>query len=367
MVLGARMHAVAPRVVLVTGVSRYFAAQVAARLAADPRIDRVVGVDETEPTGVAASLLPAVDYRRADISSPGIARLVTDAAVDTVLHLAVVAGPTGAGGRDAMKELNVIGTLQLLAACQHAPTVRRLVVRSSTAAYGASPRDPAIFTEQTALRAMPRGGYAKDVVEIEGYVRGFRRRRPDAAVTVLRFAPFVGSRADTTLTRYFSLPVVPTVLGHDPRIQFVHADDAVEVTCRAACEEHPGDFNVAGPGVLLLSQAVRRAGRVPWPMPDPAMTTVAQLARRSGLVDFSLDQLDFLVHGRVVDVRRLIDDFGYSPRSTPEAFDDFIAGHGMGAPVDAGGLDEAERLLRAGGRAVLSGLRSMLAAKGDRP
>jgi UDP-glucose 4-epimerase len=83
-------------------------------------------------------------------------------------------------------------------------------------------------------------------------------------------------------------------------------------------------------------------------------------------VDFSLDQLDFLVHGRVVDVRRLIDDFDYSPRSTPEAFDDFIAGHGMGAPVHAGGLDEAERLLRAGGRAVLSGLRSIL-AKGGRP
>lgn len=361
------MHAEAPRVVLVTGVSRYFAAQVAARLAADSRVERVVGVDDTEPSGTAAALLSAVDHRRADISSPGIAHLVEDAAVDTVVHLAVVAGPTGAGGRDAMKELNVIGTLQLLAACQRAPRVRRLVVRSSTAAYGASPRDPAIFTEQTGLRALPRGGYAKDVVEIEGYVRGFRRRRPDAAVTVLRFAPFVGSRADTTLTRYFSLPVVPTVLGHDPRIQFVHADDAVEVTRRAVVEDHPGDFNVAGPGVLLLSQAVRRAGRVPLPVPDPAMTSMAQLARRSGLVDFSLDQLDFLVHGRVVDVRRLVEDFGYRPRSTPEAFDDFIAGHGMGAPVDTDTLDTAERLVRAGGRALLAGLRSILPGKEGQP
>ncbi|GAA4218171.1 NAD-dependent epimerase/dehydratase family protein [Actinocatenispora rupis] len=353
-----------PRTVLVTGVSRYFAAQAAGRLAADARVDRVLGVDVAEPTGELTELLGRAEFVRADISSPAIASLIEDAAVDTVAHLAVVAGPGGAGGRDAMKELNVIGTLQLLAACQRSKTVRHLVVRSSTAAYGASPRDPAIFTEDTGLRALPRGGYAKDIVEIEGYVRGFRRRRPDVSVTVLRFAPFVGSRADTTLTRYFSLPLVPTVLGHDPRVQFVHADDAIEVLCRAVVEDHPGAYNVAGPGVLLLSQAVRRAGRVPVPVPDPGMTAVARLARRSGLVDFSLDQLDFLVHGRVVDVRRLVDDFGYEPRSTPVAFDDFITGHGMGAPVSPGSVDSVERTLASGGRALVAGLRGLLRGGG---
>ena len=46
-----------------------------------------------------------------------------------------------------MKEHNIIGTMQLLAACQQAPGLRKLVVRSSTAAYGASFRDPAVFTE----------------------------------------------------------------------------------------------------------------------------------------------------------------------------------------------------------------------------
>lgn len=341
-----------PRVVLVTGVSRYLAAQVAGRLAADDRIERVVGVDTVDPTDALAELRGRAEFVRADISSPAIATLIADARVDTVVHLAVVAGPAGAGGRDAMKELNVIGTLQLLAACQRSDTVRRIVVRSSTAAYGVSPRDPAIFTEDTELRALPRGGYAKDVVEIEGYVRGFRRRRPETTVTVLRFAPFVGSHADTTLTRYFSLPVVPTVFGHDPRIQFVHADDAREVLRRAVIEDHPGAFNVAGPGVLLLSQAIRRAGRVPVPMPDRGMATAAALAKRSGLVDFSLDQLDFLVHGRVVDVSRLVADFGYRPRSTPVAFDDFIRDHDIGAPLTPSGLDGVERMLLGGLRAL---------------
>ena len=52
-----------------------------------------------------------------------------------------------------MKELNVIGTMQLLAACQKAPAVRHLVVKSTSTVYGASSRDPAMFTEDMEPRA----------------------------------------------------------------------------------------------------------------------------------------------------------------------------------------------------------------------
>src|SRR6185295_9420015 len=121
------------------------------------------------------------------------------------------------GGRAAMKEQNVIGTMQLLAACQRAPRLGKLVIRSSTAAYGASFRDPAVFTEETEPREVPRGGFARDILDIEGYVRGFRRRRPDVTAYFLHFAPFIGSGTETELLRYFSRPIVPTVLGRDPR------------------------------------------------------------------------------------------------------------------------------------------------------
>ena len=94
------------------------------------------------------------------------------------MHLRVTATPARRGGRAAMKEMNVIGTMQLLAACQKSPTVRRLVVKSTTAVYGSCPRDPAMFTEDTEPKALPRGGYAKDAVEVEGYVRGLRPPPP---------------------------------------------------------------------------------------------------------------------------------------------------------------------------------------------
>jgi len=336
------------QVVLVTGVSRYLGASVAARLAADERVARVIGVDTTPPAGDLAAALGGVEFVRTDLRGPLMTKVLAGARVDTVAHMAVVASPARSGGRAAMKELNVIGTMQLLAACQSAGTLRKLVVKSSTAAYGASFRDPAIFTEETEPREVPRGGYAKDIIEIEGYVRGFRRRRPQTVATVLRFATFVGSRAQPTLTRYFSLPAVPAVFGRDPRLQFLHVDDALEVLHRSIVEDHTGVYNVAGPGVLLLSQAVRRAGRPPVAVPEPGLSGVAEFARRSGWVDFSLDQLELFIHGRVVDVGKLTREYGFTPRPTAEAFEDFVRGHGLNPLVGPDSLAAVERKILAG-------------------
>ena len=97
--------------------------------------------------------------------------MIAQAEVDTVVHMNVIATPLGAGGRTAMKEINVIGTMQLLAACQKAPSMRKLVVKSTTAVYGASPHDPAVFTEDMGMHSAPASGYARDAVEVEQAAR----------------------------------------------------------------------------------------------------------------------------------------------------------------------------------------------------
>jgi UDP-glucose 4-epimerase len=339
---------------VVTGVSRLLGARVAARLAADPRVDRVIGLDPADPPQSLADLLTDVELIRADVRAAG--RALAELGAEALVHLAVTSAPDPqGGGRAAMKEQNVIGTMQLLAAAQGADRLRKLVVRSSTAAYGASFRDPAVFTEDTEPRAVPRGSFARDILDIEGYVRGFRRRRPEVAATVLRFAPFISSTAETSLTRYFAQPLVPTVLGRDARLQFVHVDDALEVLHRSVVEDHPGTFNVAGAGVLALSQAVRRAGRVSVPLPESTLSSVAALARNVGVGQIGLDQIDLFVHGRVVDTSRLVKEFGFAPRTTADAFDDFIHGHRTGRALSADRLAAAER-------AILDGIRRVRAA-----
>ena len=346
------------RVVLITGVSRYLGGRLASLLAAEPGIDRVIGVDVVPPR----QDVGRTEFVRADIRNPIIAKVIASAKVDTVVHMSVIATPFGAGGRTAMKEINVIGTMQLLAACQKAPSLRKLIVKSTTAVYGASSRDPALFTEGMEPRSQFRSGYGKDSTEVEGYVRGLGRRRPDVDVTLLRFANFIGPRIDTPLTRYFSLPLVPRMFGFDPRVQFVHEDDGIEVLRRSVVDEHRGTFNVAGDGVLLLSQAIRRAGRTSIQIPSPAVSAVGSVFRRAGLVDFSPEQMQFLQFGRGVDTTRLRQDFGYVPAyATLAAFDDFVAGRNLKKYVDPVRLEHFERRLlataeRRRGHAVGSGL-----------
>lgn len=341
----------APETVVVTGVSRFLGAHVASRLAADPRIGRVIGIDAVTPPAEVDAVLDRVEVVRADLSAGAGVIGALDAQV--VVHLGILTAPEPTtGGRAGMKEQNVIGSMQLLAACQRASRLRKVVLRSSTAAYGASFRDPAVFTEETEPQEVPRGGFARDILDIEGYVRGFRRRRPGVTSTVLRLVPLIGSRADTTLTRYFAQPVVPTVFGRDPRLQFVHVDDALDVLHRSVVEDHQGTFNVAGPGVLTLSQAIRRAGRIPVPVLEPGLSAAASFARTLGRRGFGLDQIDLFVHGRVVDTTRLTKEYGFTPRSTAEAFADFLLGRGAGSVLDAEHLAAAEHAILAGIRRV---------------
>jgi UDP-glucose 4-epimerase len=339
--------------VLVTGVSRFLGGHLAARLAANPAIDRVLGVDTVPPPRDLLRRMGRAEFVRADIRNPLISKVISTASVDTVVHASLSANPGSSGGRTAMKEMNVIGTMQLLAACQKAPSVRRMVLKSTTAVYGSSPRDPALFDETMTPKDLPSGGYAKDAVEIEGYLRGFARRRPDVSVTVLRFSNFIGPRIDTVFTRYFALPAVPTVLGYDARVQLLHEEDALAVLERAACEEIPGVFNVAADGVLLLSQAIRRAGRVPIPVPSPAVGPVSRLFRSARLVDFSPEQMRLLNFGRVVDNRRLREQFGFTPRwTTVQAFDDYVRGRALRPVCDPERFESFERRVLAVARTL---------------
>jgi hypothetical protein len=151
-------------------------------------------------------------------------------------------------------------------------------------------------------------------------------RPEDVTVTILRFANFIGGRVHSLFARYLSLPVVPTILGFDPRLQFCHPDDAVAVLERTVVEDHPGVFNVSGLGILYLSQAIRLAGRVPAPVPEPFMNLAGNLVRRSQRIEFSPEQLRFLLYGRVADGTRLREVLAFEPRyTTREAFDDYVA------------------------------------------
>src|SRR6202165_4308988 len=241
----------APRRVLITGVSNPLAAEVARRIA--PQVPYLFGCDVADPV----SAIEEMDFVHADTRHAVIGKLVRQLRIDTVVHMAVTVDSAKEDRAD--HETNVIGTMNMLVGCS-GPTspVRRLVVKSSQAVYGAGPGDPSFFSEDMAGTERQGSFVTRDLLEMEQLVNEFAIRHPGCPATVPRLG-FRGADG-TTLARYLSLPIVPTFAGFDPRLQLLHEEDAVEAIVRSALGDQPGVFNVAGDGVVLLSQAIAIMG-----------------------------------------------------------------------------------------------------------
>jgi UDP-glucose 4-epimerase len=312
---------VAGRRVLITGVGSVIGSALAARLERDPEFDYVAGLDTRKPP----AQLERTELLEADIRNSVISKLVPQVEVDTVVHNQIVRRPGPGVSAGAMHDINVIGTLQLLAACEKSDTIRTIVIRGSAGVYGSEPHAPQFFDEEMTRLFPLRTRFQRDVAEIENYFETYSRRHPGVVCTMLRYQPAIGPSLDTQLSRYLSLPVVPTYLGFDPRLQLVHEADALEALVAAVRQPVRGAVNVAGEGTIGLTKMVRLAGRPTLPVPSPLFGPFASAGKRLGLPDFSEDFSRLLRYGRGVDIRRLKREVGFTPRySTPAAVEDYV-------------------------------------------
>jgi UDP-glucose 4-epimerase len=301
---------VAARRVLITGVGSHVGASLAARLEADPDYEYVGGVDTRTPR-VSLARTELIDV---DLRDPSLVRLLPATQVDTVVHNQIVRRPGPGMSPRAMHELNVIGTLQLLAACERAPTIRTIVIRGSAGVYGAEPHAPQFFGERMTSELPPRTRFQRDVAEIETTFDSYARRHPEVTCTMLRYQPAIGPSLDTQVTRYLSLPACPTYLGFDPRLQFVHERDAVDALAAAVARPVRGAVNVAARGTIGLTRMIRLAGKQRLPIAAPLFSTAVAALRRAGAPELSDDFQRLLRYGRAVDITRLTEEVGFIPR-----------------------------------------------------
>lgn len=320
------------RRVLIAGVANFWGSGLAARLERDPAVEHVVGLDVRPPTGE----LRRTRFLEADLRSPGLTAALADLDVDTVVHNDIHQFPTPGRTARQLHDVNVIGTLQLLAACERMPSLRSIVVRGSAAIYGSEPASAQFYTEDLAgAHGGPplRTRFQRDVGELEALCETFVRRRPAVVCTVLRYQPVVGPSLDTPITRLVRSPVVPTFMGFDPRVQLLHEEDSIEALAAAVRRPVRGAVNVAGPGAISLSRALRRLGRVAVPIPSPLWGPVVGAAGRVAGPPVSEDTARYLRYGRVVDVTRMREELRFEPRFDTEACVEAMAGAPPPAPV----------------------------------
>jgi UDP-glucose 4-epimerase len=289
------------RRILVTGISSYWGGRLAQALEADVSVEAIIGVSPDDPTVE----LERTEFVRVGTQHALLRRIVQAAEIDTVVDSRLVVDSAQASPRDA-HEINVIGTMNILAACGGPDSpVRKVVFKSSAHYYGCERDDPAFFTEAMQRPHPPRTRLESDIVEAESAVRAFAERNPGVTVSVLRFVNGIGPDLRTSHLRLLSLPAIPCILGFDPRYQFVHEDDIVGVLERAVFEDLPGVFNVAGDGVLVLSEIASLLGKPLAPILPPWGTGLAAAGLRLAGVRIPDEMAQQLRYGRGVDNRKL--------------------------------------------------------------
>lgn len=304
--------------VLVTGLSTYWGGRLAQALEQDSSIDTIIGVDSKEPT----CELQRTEFVKISNQHSLIRRIVDAVKIDTVVDARLVVdsllGPTR-----AIHENNVIGTMNILAACSGPSPVRKYVFKSSAHYYGCEQDDPAFFSEEMRRPHEPRTSVERDIVEAESAVAGFSDQHPDVDVSVVRFVNVLGPSIKTSHIRLFSLPMVPAIFGFDPRYQFIHEDDVVGVLSHFTRHQLPGIFNAGADGTLCLSEVADLLDKRLLPvLPPRGSGTAFGLMRRAGLrlPSEAVNQLKF---GRAVDNRKLKASayrFKYTTREAVESF-----------------------------------------------
>jgi UDP-glucose 4-epimerase len=287
--------------ILITGASTYWGGRLAQALEGFEDVEAIIAVDSIEPTRE----LERTEFVKVTNQHSLLARIVRAAEIDTVVDTRLTVNSVTDRPR-AAHDNNVIGTMNIVTACTGGDSpVRKFIFKSSTHYYGSEQDDPAFFQETMRRPHPPRTPLERDIGEAEGTVAEFAEKCPGLEVVVLRCANVLGPDVTTAFTRMFALPVVPMVLGFDPRLQFVHEDDVVHALEHCVFHETAGIYNVAADGVLALSEAISLLGKRPAPVLPPWGTGLVAGPLRNLGFRIPSEMLNLLRFGRGVDNRRL--------------------------------------------------------------
>jgi UDP-glucose 4-epimerase len=297
--------------VLVTGLGTYWGSRLAQELESRDDVDVVVGVDVDEPV----LPLERTEFVRTDQQYSILQRIVQTAAIDTVLHTHLIVDSTEMSGR-GLHEINVIGTMNLLAAAGAAGSpVRKFVMKSSTLHYGSNYQDPYYFSEEMERTRSPRTRVERSLLEVSGFVDDFAQDNPHILVTKLRFSNVLGGNIDTPIARALRLPLVPEIFGFDTRIQFIHEEDVVGALLFTTAYDVPGVYNVAGDGTITWSEVCKLVAKRRIALPPIFTNWAAEPLRLLRIVELPPEVIALLRYGRGVD-NRAFKEAGYRYRYT---------------------------------------------------
>jgi UDP-glucose 4-epimerase len=314
--------------VLVTGAAGYVGRLCVAALAKRRNeLSALVALDWTEVDPV--ERLEGVVYERDDICDPALKELLRTHSIDTVIHLAsIVRTPKGAP-KDLAYRVDVLGTQNVLEACE-AVSAKRLIVTSSGAAYGYHPDNRRWLDEDDPLRGNDEFEYSKNKRLIEEMLARWRQERPELQQVIFRPGTVVGEGVHSPVTDLFEKPVIIGIAGSESPFVFIWDQDLVACLVDAVFSDKVGIYNQAGDGALTPREIARILGKPYLPLPARAVKAALWILRALGLTENGPERVAFLRYRPVLSNRRLKDEYGYTPRLTSrEAFELYARARGL--------------------------------------
>jgi UDP-glucose 4-epimerase len=193
--------------------------------------------------------------------------------------------------------------------------VKKVVVLSTAHLYGALPDNHAFIEEDDPIRAEQEYSALHQVIEVDTYVRSWMYRYKDVKAVIFRPCNIVGPTITNSMVQYLTRDFSPTLFGFDPVMQFIHEDDLTEAVAMAVEKEDvSGVFNIAGPGVIPLSKAIKEAGGKVLPIPHPLVYLSINVLWSLGLSLFPSPEVDYLRYPCIVSVERAEKILGFQPQ-----------------------------------------------------
>lgn len=306
------LHGVAakpPRVrkVVIAGISGGLGRLVMRRLLACEGRYKIVGLargDFEDP------FRSQVEFVQVDLTQNRAEDVFRRGDVDTVVHLAFDDDPRVPTAE--RYKTNVLGTMRLLDWCaRHG--VRKVVVVSTAAVYGALQDNPTLLTEESPTRADQTNAEIRDRVEADRYVVAWMWKYPEVETTLLRPVHVLGPTVSGAFKHYVMLKYVPVLLGFDPMMQVVHEEDVARAIFLAVEKDVAGVFNIVGPGALPLREILRETGAEVIPIPHLGGVQVLSLLFRLKIAPFPPPQVDFVKFPMIVSGEKARRELGYVP------------------------------------------------------
>ena len=210
---------------------------------------------------------------------------------DAVVHLAFVRHFRT--DLETRHKVNVAGTRLLLDYCAEYG-VRQLVMLSSAYAYGALPENPSYLPEDAPLNVSRNYPEIRDIAEVDTLCSAFLWQHPEVRTAILRPVNVLGDSVHSAIGTYLKQSYVPTILGFDPMMQFLHEEDLARAILLAVERKLRGVFNVAGPGAVPLHVAVEESGGTHLPLPEIALRPLLQRLFGLGLYPVPPGAIDFI-------------------------------------------------------------------------